>query len=530
MRNFQAIDLIGVVLASPTLREGSEEEEMSPSVTVRITPPSPVEPAVWGPLRIKAKIGEGGFGEVFLAHDPGLEKDVALKLRRRDLSGSQNDLFLVEARKLARVRHPNILTVHGVANHDGRTGLWADHIEGRTLDDLLRGHGPMSAEEATHIGVEVCNALAAVHAAGLVHGDVKGSNVMREVGGRIVLMDFSAAINRALPGDQHEGNVSGTPLYMSPEIFDGQGVGVAADIYALGVVLYRLVSGRFPVEGRTAAELMENHRRGRMTPLRDAAPRLPGAFVSVVERALARDPAERFASAGEMERALVQGGGGKEPEPPRPFPWRLAMAGAAAILVAAFTWSLWPRPLEVDASLYRATSDADERLQAGARVAVGDQLFLEIQGSRAMHVYVVDEDAAGRATVLFPVPGLDLKNPLPGKTRHRLPGEVEGISNFWDVTSVGGSERIIVIASSKPMATVEEKLAQIPQAGSVDLGELSQEVARLRGITGISPQVPEPGRPGASPVEGIKQGLSVEAGRKNGLWFYEIHLSNPGRQ
>src|SRR5688500_12493458 len=151
----------------------------------------------WGPLAALEMLGEGSFGEVWRAWDPALQRPVALKLRRATGSAGSDRRWLEEARRLARVRHPNVLVVHGADVHDGRAGLWTDLLHGATLEALLRERGTFGPREAALVGIELCGALAAVHAAGLVHGDVKASNVMREGeagspdgSGRIVLMDF----------------------------------------------------------------------------------------------------------------------------------------------------------------------------------------------------------------------------------------------------------------------------------------------------------------------------------------------------
>src|SRR5918993_1640652 len=152
----------------------------------------------WGGLQIAELIGRGTFGDVYRARDPRLDRDVALKLLRQPErpTATNTDTFtdvIAEGRLLGRVRHPNIVAVFGADRIDGRVGVWMELVEGRTLEDESRERGPLSPEEVAQIGVEVCRALGAVHAAGLLHRDVKAQNVMREArAGRIVLMDFSA--------------------------------------------------------------------------------------------------------------------------------------------------------------------------------------------------------------------------------------------------------------------------------------------------------------------------------------------------
>jgi len=260
----------------------------------------------WGHLHLVRKIGEGAFGEVYHAHDTWLDHPVALKLLKPDVAGRyRSNRILHEARRLARVRHPNVVSVHGADSHDGKIGFWMDLIEGTTLAELVLA-GRLSAGEATHIGQEVCRALAAVHQAELIHRDIKAQNVMRASdGGRIILMDFGAG--EFIKERSASSRGQGTPLYLAPEILAGEDASVQTDIYAVGVLLFYLVTGGFPVRAASIADLIDAHKRGERRRLRDGRPDLPPSFVSIVERAIDPDPARRFASAGEMEAALTGG-------------------------------------------------------------------------------------------------------------------------------------------------------------------------------------------------------------------------------
>jgi serine/threonine-protein kinase len=260
----------------------------------------------WGHLHLVRKVGEGSFGEVYHAHDTWLDHPVALKLIRPQVASEFSTRIVQEARKLARVRHPNVVTVHGADSHDGRTGFWMDLVDGETLADLM-ARGRLSAGEAAHIGQEVCRALAAMHQVNLVHRDVKAQNVMRASdGGRIILMDFGAG---EFIGDRSAASGrQGTPLYLAPELLSGGPASVRSDIYALGVLLYYLVTASFPVQARggSLSALRLAHLRGERRRLHDARPDLPAAFVSIVERAIDPKPERRFASAGDMYAALAE--------------------------------------------------------------------------------------------------------------------------------------------------------------------------------------------------------------------------------
>jgi eukaryotic-like serine/threonine-protein kinase len=261
----------------------------------------------WGRLLLQERVGAGVYGEVFRAFDESLRRDVAVKLLRA--SGRSAELLaakvLNEGRLLARVRHRNVVTVHGVDTHDGRVGLWMEFIRGNTLEQLLERQGPFGGREASLLGQDLCRALAAVHAAGLVHRDVKAQNVIREEGGRLVLMDFGTGL--LLEDDEavKASPVAGTPLYLSPEVLAGSDASPQSDIYSLGVLLFHLVTGSYPYVARSLAELRRMHDRGERKRLHDLRPDLSEGFVHVVERALEADPAERYASVGAMQRGLT---------------------------------------------------------------------------------------------------------------------------------------------------------------------------------------------------------------------------------
>lgn len=267
----------------------------------------------WGDIEVLEKLGEGGFAEVYRAWDPSLEREVALKLSRKrpDEGSARVERWLAEARRLARVRHANVLVVHGVDVRDGRAGFWTDLIHGRTLEKVLGDQGRLGGAEAALIGLDLCRALAAVHAAKLVHGDLKASNVMREGdgvrggttdAGRIVLMDFGSSDESSPTGARSATSV--TPLTCAPEVLRGEPASPASDLYSLGALLYRLVTGRYPIESNDIAELETKIQYGVRSPLRDLRPDLEATFVAVVEKALDPDPAHRFGSAGQMENAL----------------------------------------------------------------------------------------------------------------------------------------------------------------------------------------------------------------------------------
>ncbi len=445
----------------------------------------------WGRLQIGEFLGKGSFGEVYRAHDPVLKKDVALKLIRieRGRDGLATERFLQEARRLARVVHENVLVVHGADEHEGRVALWTDLVEGRTLEEQLKSHGNLSACEAAVVGRHLCRALAAVHRAGLVHRDVKTNNIMRRrKDGQIILMDFSAAARRRPWSDQlSDDPVAGTPLFIAPEVLRGGEGGVAADIYSLGIVLYRLVTGAFPVEASSLEELYEKHRKRESIPLLDRRPDLPDPFIKVIEKSLDPAPASRYTSMGEMERDLARLLVGPTPDPRPRSLWRRPAGWVAAVVLLLAVASLGlldqvssPAPLRVGVDLLRISAGAEERLLAGAAVYSGDLLFLEIEGSLPMHVYALNVDPTGEPVALFPAPDLTLGNPLEAGMSHRLPGVVGGKPNYWKVGGVKGLESFFVFASGDPLPDAARLIERASKPGS-DGAEVADSAPRTEG-------------------------------------------------
>ncbi len=309
-------------------------------------PDAPAASSRWGSFTLLARVGFGGFGEVYRAWDVNLQREVALKLLLPGMAGgeAQYETMLREARALASVRHPNIVQVHGIDRHDGRVGFWTDFVRGKTLSVLVAEQGTFGAHEAALIGLDVARALSAVHRAGLLHRDIKAENVMREEGGRILLMDFGLSSL-----DQRETAIAGTPNYMAPELFEGGRSTVATDIYAMGVLLYVLVAGEFPVKlgGLKPREALEALSKRR--PLMDLRPDLPDSLMRAISTAMELDPAKRFTSAGQLATALAESLGTHVPAEtgaviaPSPVRkrWKREWTVAAIVLIAAMIMGAW---------------------------------------------------------------------------------------------------------------------------------------------------------------------------------------------
>ena len=276
----------------------------SPHPSLQSDDPTDAGARSWGPLRLVEKIGEGAYGEVFRAWDTRLDREVALKLLHagRTPGVRATSSIIHEGRLLARVRHPNVVTIYGAEQIDDRVGLWMELVRGRTLEQVLKEGTLFSAAETTRIGIEICRAVSAVHGAGLLHRDVKAHNVMLADDGRVVLMDFGTGreIEAAASTD-----LAGTPLYLAPEVVFGQPATVQSDIYSLGVLLFHLVSGSYPVQASTTKDLRLAHERNARVALQTVRPDVPARLAGVIERAIDPLPERRYRHPDALADELV---------------------------------------------------------------------------------------------------------------------------------------------------------------------------------------------------------------------------------
>jgi serine/threonine-protein kinase len=281
----------------PIVSTPSQDPE---SVAERPRQPAPEH---WAHLRLLERIGRGAFGEVYRAWDTRLDREVALKLLAAARApGDRASSIIHEGRLLARVRHPNVVTIYGAEQIGDQIGLWMEFVRGETLEQLLEQRSVLTATEAVDIGLDLCRAVSAVHSAGLLHRDIKAHNVMRAEDGRIVLMDFGTG--RELDDDALS-DLAGTPLYLAPEVLQGQPATVRSDLYSLGVLLYHLVTGSYPVQARRVREIRRAHERGERTPLQTARRDVPSKLTRIIERAVDPRPERRYQSAEALREDLA---------------------------------------------------------------------------------------------------------------------------------------------------------------------------------------------------------------------------------
>lgn len=265
-------------------------------------------PAAFGRYEVRRALGAGGFGAVYLGHDSQLDRAVAIKVLHTRLATSteERDQALQEARKLAQLRHPGIVTVHDVGVHEGQVYVVSDYLDGPDLGRWLADHR-VSWPEATRIVAAIADALAHAHARLIVHRDVKPANIIiLAADGTPVLVDFGLALDDARAGGREKGLISGTPWYMSPEQAAGTGhrIDGRIDIYSLGVVLYEMLTGRVPFRATSFNELLRQVREDEPQPLRQIVREIPPDLERACLRALAKKQHDRYATAADFAEDL----------------------------------------------------------------------------------------------------------------------------------------------------------------------------------------------------------------------------------
>ncbi|MFO0609742.1 MAG: protein kinase [Polyangiales bacterium] len=259
-----------------------------------------------GRYEVRGELGTGGMAVVYRAHDPRLERDVAVKVLHPHLARDPESRarFEREARAAARLRHPNIVEVYEFSDPEERESyMVTELLEGPTLRRFAERHPDVPAEVAAAVGVVLCDALACAHAQGVVHRDVKPDNLMLQRG-QVKLTDFGIAHVADGRGMTVTGQVLGSPAHMAPEQIEGSAVDARTDVFAAGTVLYQLAVGRLPFEGTTAHALLRKILEGQFTDAARAAPKVGHRFAAVLAKALARDPEARYPSAEALRADL----------------------------------------------------------------------------------------------------------------------------------------------------------------------------------------------------------------------------------
>jgi len=296
--------------------------------------------------RIVSLIGRGGMGTLYRARDERLNRDVALKFLPSGLSAERKarDRLLIEARAIAGLNHPNVCGIHEIAETpDGQMFLAMPLYDGITLKEKLR-QSRLSIEESVSIAIQIARGLAAAHARGIVHRDVKPGNVMVSPDGTVRLLDFGLAI--PIEGSlTNSASTRGTVVYMSPEQARGEPVDARSDLWSLGVVLYEMIAGTRPFHRGNPAPILDQIFHSDPEPLSKKGQEIPRALERIVEGLLQRDPARRFGSAAQLleslERVLPSESGNS-----RVSRLMVLVAGTGAVVLVLLAFLSWPRQAE----------------------------------------------------------------------------------------------------------------------------------------------------------------------------------------
>jgi len=278
--------------------------------TEKVVAPPLIEPQGHiGRFEIRRSLGAGGMGEIFESYDTELERIVAIKVlaSKHIEDETMKQRFMREARMASQLNHPNIATIHEIGEAAGNPYIVMEYVEGQTVSERLES-GSLSLGEVTDIGAQAADALAEAHECGVIHRDIKSSNIMITSRGKVKVLDFGLAkpqsiLNSSIAKTRltESGILLGTVSYMSPEQATGRGeVTHLADIFSLGVVLYEMITGRLPFEGETYFQTIEAIKKRAPSSIRKHRKDLPDSLVAIIERLLKKNPAERYQSCSEI--------------------------------------------------------------------------------------------------------------------------------------------------------------------------------------------------------------------------------------
>ncbi|MEY4752373.1 MAG: hypothetical protein RJA44_48, partial [Pseudomonadota bacterium] len=343
-------------MTSPTPVPGSRDEQVHHDEATRIQPVAapvaqtlpvgaPLQGAVVrqvGRYQVIDKLGRGGMATVYKAHDPGIDRPIALKFLHASLCEDEEyrDRFLREARAAGGLSHPHIVTVHDVGEIEGRPYMAMELVDGVPLSDLMTRGALLPITDVLEMGVQLAGALDYAHAHGVVHRDIKPGNILKlRHGNTIKVTDFGIA-HVAEPGGPQTrvGDVLGTPQYMSPEQASGGVIDGRSDLFSVGIVLYQLLTGSRPFEGESMIAVALKITREEPAPLTKLRPELPASVRRIIERCLAKAPERRYQSGRELAEALAKvlaelKEEQRQSERARIVPLRVRWAGLMALIV-----------------------------------------------------------------------------------------------------------------------------------------------------------------------------------------------------
>ncbi len=434
---------------------------------------------------LSRKLGAGGMAEVWEAFDEGLHRSVAVKVVRDEIAGEAEfrERFIREARLAAGLEHPRILPIYDFGTEAGVTYLVMPLLPGGSLRERIAG--PMHPEEAIDCLASIAAALDHAHARGVLHRDVKPSNVLVDASGSLLLADFGLAKSTAVSSElTAAGMVVGTPAYMAPEQAIGRPVDARADQYALGVLAFELLTGRTPFRSESPFAVLDKHLREAPPPPSTFVPSLPPSVDAVLARALAKLPQERFATCREMVEALAGALGVPVPVRPatavRPVgaldPTWIAGSGAAAPPIATPRPS-WPPPppsnvtLPAPKTAVTMRRPASSGLPAGAVAAIAVAALLLVGGMAAVGWFFFARPKPGGEPSAAATPAAA----LPTAPSTERPGDASVVSTTADSSSAEDASTVTIEELGIPTA-----VPSTPADGATSLPNSPQLAAATR--------------------------------------------------
>jgi serine/threonine-protein kinase len=448
---------------------------------------------------VERQIGRGGMSLVYLAQDLRNQRPVALKVLRPELTKSMGaNRFLSEIRIVANLEHPHILPLFDSGEADGMLFYVMPLVEGESLRDRLKREGALPLDDALQITAQVCEALGYAHGHGVVHRDIKPENILI-ASGIARVADFGIARARTEAGDfvsTTDANIAvGTPEYMSPEQSAGSDtLDARTDIYSLGCVLYEMLAGEPPFTGRTLQAIIAKHLGERIPTLPVVRPDIPLWIVNVIEKALAKVPADRYQTASELVSAVALGAAGGPPSPsPSPIrKWVKIFAPVVLVALAAVVWRFWPPEAPLDLNRIVAFPFEISGVQ-GEEEPDGDLLAYHI-------VQALDQLGGVRW-----VEGRDLLEPhylentqLVTERVLRRAASSRRAGYFVDGTVIyrGDSSRVILA-----LHDTEDEM-RVARADTADLRRETEHVAYRAVASALLSMIPDAGRLGVAAVAG----------------------------
>jgi len=256
--------------------------------------------------QIIKSVGEGGMANVYLAYDTILDRNVAVKILRGDLSNDEKFVrrFQREALSASSLAHPNIVEVYDVGEDNGEYYIVMEYIEGKHLKSLLKKRGKLTLSEAVDIMMQITDGMSVAHDSYIIHRDIKPQNIMILENGLVKITDFGIAMAMNATQLTQTNSVMGSVHYLPPEQASGQGSTLQSDIYSMGIVMYELITGSLPFKGDNAVEIALKHLKESIPDIREFAPNVPNSIVNIIKRATAKNPKNRYNDAREMHEDL----------------------------------------------------------------------------------------------------------------------------------------------------------------------------------------------------------------------------------